>query len=620
MTALWLLAAVAAAPPSAPSIDDFALRDGKGQTHRLGDWRDRRAVVVVFLSVDCPLAKLYAPRLRDLASKYRTQVAFAAVSPCRQDAPADLARFATVHEIPFPVLKDVGGVIAGRFDAQRSPEAFVLDGRRRIVYRGRIDDQYGVGIQKPRATTHELAAALDAVLAGRPVAVPVTPAPGCPLPRARVGAAGGAVTYCREVAPILRRRCQACHRAGQSAPFALTNYRQAAGWAAALREVVEDGRMPPWGADPRHGRFANDPSLTAREKQTLSRWIDGGCPEGDPRDLPPEPRFPDGWTIPGPDLVLQMPTPFRVPAEGVIEYQHVRIDPGFTQDRWVRAAEIRPGNPAVVHHCNVFLQPPGRDDPEDLSEAGKLGSYCLTMTAPGTPPMALPDGMAKRIPAGWKIVFVLHYQAVGSAQTDLTRLGLTFAEPTSVKQEVATKLMYDPRLRIPPRARGHAVSQTWEAKRDVLLLSFFPHMHLRGRSFRYELIHPDGREEILLDVPRYDFNWQHRYVLAEPLRLPRGSRLRTTAMYDNSSDNPANPDPDSEVRAGTQSWEEMYNGYFDVALADEDLTAPTPWPARAWGAAKEVCRPGVALLACLAGGLFLARRRIAKALGEAGEG
>jgi hypothetical protein len=422
------------------------------------------------------------------------------------------------------------------------------------------------------------------------------------------------VTYSRDVAPIIQDRCQACHRPGRSGPFAFMNYRQVSKRAKGIRQAVESRRMPPWGADPKHGKFANDPSLSESEKKTLFAWIDAGCPEGDPADLPPPRKFAEDWSIPGPDLVVSMPEPFTVPAEGVLEYQNVRVDPGFTEDRWVRAAEIMPGNPAVVHHCNVFLQPPGIDDPEDLREAGKLGSYCLTMTAPGTPPMILPDGMAKRIPAGWRIVFVLHYQAIGSVQKDQTRLGLTFADPKTVRQEVATKLMWEKDLRIPPREANYAVSQTWQVGRDVLLLSLFPHAHLRGKSFRYELIRPDGSEEILLDVPRYDFNWQHRYVLAEPLRLGKGSRLRVTAVYDNSAGNPSNPDPDKEVRTGTQSWEEMFNGYFDVALADEDLTAPPPWYGRAWEAVARVCRPGVALVACVIGGLYLGRRRLAKAL------
>ncbi len=620
MSPLYLPLLVALSPavalPPAQRIEDFSLRDAKGQAHRLADLRDARLVVVVFLGVDCPMAKLYAPRLVELSRTYGSRgVRFLAIAPNRQDTPADLARYARTHTLPFPLLRDVGQVIADRFAARRSPEAFILDHDRRIRYRGRIDDQYGVGVQKPAASRRDLAEALEELLARKPVSVPETTAPGCPISRAHRTSRGDTVTYCRDVAPLLQKRCQACHRRGQSAPFTLTSYQDAAGWARAMLEVIDEGRMPPWGASPRHGTFANDPSLTPREKELLSRWVEAGCPEGEAKDLPAPARFPEGWSIPGPDLVLSMPEPFTVPAEGVIEYQYVRVDPGFREDRWVKAAEILPGNKAVVHHCNVFLQPPGLDNPEDLREAGKLGSYCLTMTAPGTPPLILPDGMAKRIPAGWKIVFVLHYQAVGSVQKDQTRLALTFADPKAVKQEVATRLMYDLDLRIPPRTAGHTVSQTWEVKRDVLLLSFFPHMHLRGKAFRYDLIHPDGRAECLLEVPRYDFNWQHRYVLAEPRRLVAGSRLRSTAVFDNSPDNPANPDPAAEVRAGTQSWEEMFNGYFDVALADEDLTRPVPWYVPVWETAKGVCRPGMTLLVCLAGGLYLGRRRIGRALG-----
>jgi hypothetical protein len=364
------------------------------------------------------------------------------------------------------------------------------------------------------------------------------------------------------------------------------------------------------GADPRHGKFANDPSLTPAEKETLLSWIAAGCPEGNRADLPAPAHFSEGWTIPGPDLVVSMPEPYTVPAEGVIEYVHISVDPGFHEDRWVKAAEIMPGNKAVVHHCNIFLQPPGHEDPADLGEVGKLGSFCLTMTAPGTPPMTLPDGMAKRIPAGWRIVFVMHYQVIGSVQTDQTRLALTFADPATVKQEVATKLMFDRTLRIPPHAAHHQVSETWAVRRDLLLLSFFPHMHLRGKSFRYELIHPDGSEEILLDVPRYDFNWQHRYLLARPRRIVAGSQIRCTAVYDNSADNPANPDPGAEVRAGTQSWDEMFNGYFDVALADEDRTAPGSWQDWAWGLVVPVGQPRVAVLVVLFAMPYLCRRRI----------
>jgi hypothetical protein len=220
--------------------------------------------------------------------------------------------------------------------------------------------------------------------------------------------------------------------------------------------------------------------------------------------------------------------------------------------------------------------------------------------------------MAKRIPAGWRLLFVLHYTPIGSVQTDQTSIGLKFADPRTVRKEVATKLMYDLNLSIPPREANHLVAQTWQMNEDVLLLSLFPHMHLRGKSFRYEALYANGDVEVLLDVPRYDFNWQHSYTLDEPKRLPAGTRLRCTAVYDNSAGNLANPDPSATVHTGTQSWEEMFNGYFDVVLADQDLTAPVPWHTTLWTQIRPVFRPGVCLLAVLAGGLFLTRRRFAR--------
>jgi hypothetical protein len=413
------------------------------------------------------------------------------------------------------------------------------------------------------------------------------------------------VTWARDVAPIVQRRCQVCHRAGQVAPFELNSYRDASSRSEMIAEVIESARMPPWGADPRYGHFSNDPSLSNPEKNTLLRWIEAGCPEGKPGDVPPPAAHPTGWTIGEPDLVVPLPEEFHVPASGVVEYQYFTVDPGFRVDRWVTAAEIRAGNRKVVHHCNVFLEPPGNTE---IHEQGKLGSYCLAAMAQGTPPMILPDGMAKRIPAGWKLVFVMHYTPNGTEQTDRTSIALRFAEPAAVRKEAATKLMFEPDLQIPPGEANYPVQQTWRLNEDVLLLALFPHMHLRGKSFRYEAIYPDGTEEILLDVPRFDFNWQPRYALAEPKRLPAGTLLRCSATFDNSRANPANPDASQWVRTGTQSWEEMFNGYFDVALADQDLTRGEPWRNGLQQRLRQVPVLGWKMLAFLIGGIYLARQ------------
>jgi peroxiredoxin len=592
----------------APSIEDFALPDAAGVTHHLIDWRERKLLVVAFLSADCPLTKLYAPRLAEMQREFEARgVGFVGIFPNGCDSPAALARFGEAHRIAFPLLKDDGGRVADRFGATRTPEVFLLDAGRTVRFRGRIDDQYDTGTHRAKATRRDLAEAIEELLAGKPVSVPSTAASGCLIARLAREPASRTVTYCRDVAPLLQNRCMTCHRSGQIAPFALTSYRSAAGRAETLREVLEAGRMPPWHADSKFGHFANDPRMPDGEKQLVYDWLDAGCPEGDPADLPPPRTFPDGWTIPGPDLVVAMPQPFSVPAQGVVEYQFIEVDPGFREDKWVRAAEVRPGNRKVVHHCTIFLKPP--QSPEPVAQ-GALGSYCFIPWAPGTGPVLLPEGMAKLVPAGWHFLFVMHYTPVGSEQTDQTSLALTLAASDSVRKEVATKIMMDENLCIPPRVADHQVEQTWQINRPVLLLSLFPHMHLRGKSFRYDVTYPDGSDEVLLEVPRYDFAWQHRYDLAEPKRLPAGSLLRCTAVYDNSADNPANPDPDATVHAGLQSWDEMFNGYFDVALADEDRTALWPRTVRVIG---DVFRPArsaviVGLLALAEGWLFLRRR------------
>jgi peroxiredoxin len=594
--------------PVGSPVADFTLRDHRGAERKLSDWSDRKLIVVAFLGVDCPLAKLYARRLNEIAERFGPRgVAILGINSNQHDQIRDIARFARAHEVAFPLLKDADNRIADLFGATRTPEVFLLDTQRKVRYRGRVDDQYGVGLHRATVTRRDLVLAIEELLAGKDVSIATTPAPGCFIDRLDRTAGKGRITYNRDVAPILHNHCVICHRRGEIAPFSLTSYKQTIGWAETIREVIAEGRMPPWHANPRHGKFLNDPRLSDADRKLINEWVDGGCPEGRPEDLPALPAHREGWNIPEPDVVLSLPEPFTVPADGVVEYQYIEVDPGFTKDRWVKAAEIRPGNRAVVHHCTVFLKPPGIDEPR---AAGKLGSHCLAATAPGTPPLLLPDGMAKRIPAGSRLLFVMHYTPIGTVQTDRTSIGLVFADPKEVRKEVATHLLYDDDLLIPPRAAGHRVEKTWQAPADILLLAMFPHMHLRGKSFRYEAEYPDGETEVLLDVPAYDFTWQHRYVLEEPKRLPAGTVIRCVAIYDNSTANLANPDPDKEVRAGTQSWDEMFNGYFEWCLADEDLTK-----ARSPGEAfhrllRTLTRPIVlfSMLGCV--GLLFACRRV----------
>ncbi|HEX3869804.1 MAG TPA: hypothetical protein VHV77_05185, partial [Pirellulales bacterium] len=414
--------------------------------------------------------------------------------------------------------------------------------------------------------THDLQRALDEFLDGQPVSIPETIASGCLITRHQQASSDQRVTYAQHIAPILQRHCVECHQPGRSGPMSLTDCDDVVGWAAMIDEVVEQGRMPPWHADRQFGVFANDPSLEAREKELLHQWIAEGCPRGDTATKE-QLATPGGgeWAIGKPDVIVSMPHVFNVPATGIVEYQYFTVDPGFTEDQWVSAVEIRPSNRRVVHHCNIFLCPPGMSD---VAAAGDLGSVCLAAMAAGTRPTFLPTGMAKKIPAGWQIRFVVHYVSDGTEQTDRTQLGLRLADRDSVTREVATRLMVDYDLRIPPGDDNYRVEHSATCERDSLLLAMFPHMHLRGKSFTYEAEYPDGHRETLLSVPRWDFDWQHRYELAEPKMLPAGTVLRCIATYDNSSANPANPDPTVWVRTGERSDDEMFNAYYDVAPVD----------------------------------------------------
>jgi peroxiredoxin len=609
MQALWAPLLLLSATPgqvAAPRLEDVDLRDVSAAVRRLDEWHDRKLLAVIFLGVECPLAKLYGPRLADLQREFGPRgVAFVAVDSNAHDAVEDLARFSREHGLTFPFLKDPGNQLADRFGATRTAEAYLLDESRTVRYHGRIDDQDGPGVHRVKPRRRDLAEAIEDLLGGRPVSRPEVPAPGCLIDRVRRAPGLGEVTYCRHVAPILYRHCASCHRPGQIGPFSLLTYRDAADWAETIREVLQERRMPPWHADPRYGHFANDPSLSAAERQLLDTWLAHGTPEGDPAELPAPPRFPSAWGIPEPDLVVSIPEPFTVPAQGVVAYQYFEVDPGFREDRWVRAAEIRPSNRAVVHHCNVFLKPPGAPG---IAAVGMLESQCLAVAAPGTPPLVLPDGMAKLVPAGWHILFQIHYTPAGSVQTDQTSLGLVFANPQQVKREVAMRILTAPDLCIPPHAADHRVERSHRFTEDVLLLALFPHMHLRGKAFRYEALYPDGQAETLLEVPRYDFNWQHRYELAEAKRLPAGTTLRCTAWYDNSADNPANPDPEATVREGEQVWDEMFRAHFEVALAAERLPGGAPGETL-YRAIRRIGQPVPALVIVTMCGAFLAVRR-----------
>jgi hypothetical protein len=513
------------------------------------------------LGTECPLANLYVPTLVELHKEYAGKgVRFYGVNANPQDSFVAVAAHARERDIPFPVLKDFDQTAAAALGAKRTPEAFVLDANRVIRYHGRIDDRYGLTYRREEARRKDLKVALDEVLAGKPVTVPETDVEGCVIGKPRESSVKGAVTYAKHVAPILQKRCQECHRPGQAAPFALLTYDDAAHWAETIREVIREERMPPWYADPRHGKFTNDRRLPREEVDTLLAWVKQGRPKGDDKDLPPPATFPEGWAIGKPDAVFSMKDEFKVPATGVLAYKRFVVDPGFKEDKWIKASEARPGNKAVVHHILVYAVAPGQE-PYDVDGT----AHTIAGWAPGEMAGAYPDGVAKRIPAGSRFVFEVHYTPNGTAQADRSSVGITFAKGPP-EYEVRTNILANMRLRIPAKKSLHREEFVYTFPEDVRILSFMPHMHLRGTSARYTATFPDGRKEVLLSVPDYDFNWQSIYRFAEPVQVPKGTKLSWVGTWDNSADNPRNPDPAQAVKWGLQTWDEMHNGWMEVMV------------------------------------------------------
>ena len=550
----------------ASQIRSFQLKDARGASHSLDDLKGRKLVVVAFLGTECPLASLYATRLAQLHEEYEPRgVGFLAINANAQDSLNDIAVYALKYKLQFPVLKDPTGRVTDHFGATRTPETFVLDEQRNVRYRGRIDDQYGVGSRRNAPTRHDLKEALDELLAGKDVSVPQTESTGCVIGTPRPAKSNATVTYSNQIARLFQKRCIECHRDGQIAPFSLTEYESAAGWAETIGEVVEDNRMPPWHADKRYGEFENDRRLSDEEKELIQQWVRDGAPQGNPAEAPEPQTFMTGWQLSRePDQIIQVgETPFTIPAEGAVQYQYFLVDPGFKEDKWIEAAQVMPGNPAVVHHILVFAQPPGKST---VGEGIDLRGY-LVGFVPGLAPKPFPTGMAKRIPANSHLLFQVHYNPIGTEQTDLSKLGLIYADPSKITHEVVTTSALQTMLKIAPNDENHRVdARSPMAPVDVMLLSMMPHMHSRGKSFRYEAVYPSGKKETLLNVPRYDFNWQTSYLLERPKTFPRGTFVHCIARYDNSDENPHNPDPSATVVWGPQAWDEMMIGYFDVAM------------------------------------------------------
>ena len=397
-----------------------------------------------------------------------------------------------------------------------------------------------------------------------------------------------AITFNKQVLPVLQKRCQGCHRPGEAAPFSMLTYRDARPWAKAMKEAVLTKKMPPWFADPAYGHFSNDRRLPPEEVNTLVSWVDQGAAEGDPKDAPKPLEFTEGWTIGKPDVVFEMPVEYIVPAKGTIEYTYFLLPKVFSEDKWIEKIEVRPGARSVVHHAVLVARPPGskwhkemapgvpwippkpKDDGKPEPDTGE-GSFRLgdiemaSVYVPGGVAYQTAPGQARLIKAGSDLIFQMHYTASGKQTGDRSQVGIIFAKEPPRERVVNTFIM-NHRFRIPPGAPDQVVDARVTVHQEATLLNFFPHMHLRGKSFEYKVTYPDGKTETLFKMPKYDLNWQLTYQLEQPLKLPKGTVLTAIAHYDNSPNNPYNPNPNAEVFWGDQSWDEMLAGFVDFAI------------------------------------------------------
>jgi peroxiredoxin len=552
------------------SLGSFQLTDYQGREWSDSELIGQKGTAIVFLGTQCPLAKQYSKRIAAMDSEFRDRgIRFIAIDSNTQDSLAEMAAHARRFDLRIPFLKDPNQHVADLCGATRTPEVCLLDAERVVRYRGRIDDQFGIGYAKEEPTKTELRDAMESILKGEPVAVVSSAAPGCLIGRSIKRSAESAsepesVTYSEHIAPILQARCVACHREGDIGPMDLNSYDDASAWADMIVEVTQDRRMPPWHANPEYGHFSNDRRLNERELQLIAQWARNGTPRGNSASEPAQLTFTEGWLLPEkPSIVVPMADkPAKIPSQGEVQYQYYVTDLKNDSELWFRGMEVVPGNREVVHHILVFAREKGSRRRELGGERSFLAGY-----VPGTRAEMMPAGYAKRIPPNSQLIFQVHYTPNGAPQQDLSKVGFVVADPATITHEVITSSAVNPRFRIPPGdADYRTTAMLPERLPECELLAMSPHMHVRGKSFRYTLVNPDKSREILLDVPRYDFNWQTEYRLAAKKILPKGARIYCEAVFDNSEENLNNPNPKAWVTWGDQTYEEMMIGYFHYAV------------------------------------------------------
>lgn len=545
-------------------IPDVAFIDLAGKSHRLSD--SRKGTVIIMTSATCPVSKRYASSVAELNKEIASQgLTLLLVNPLASEKPEEIKAQLSAAGLTTTYVHDKEKSFGGTLQARTTTEVFLLDAARTLVYRGAFDDQYGINYNLDAPAHRYLRDAIAAFLRGEKPTIQATAAPGCELdlPEKSAVQTTTAVSYHRDVARILQQNCVTCHRDGGVAPFALDDLEEVQDRAKTIRRVVTEGTMPPWFAgiekDAATNPWANDCSLSPRDKADLLAWIDSkDRPVGNPTEAPLKRSYPSEWNIGKPDLVVQLSKAYDIKATGFMPYAHDVVETELTEDRWVQSYEILPSARDVVHHVIVRVHEKGSE--VRRADEGSEGYWAAYV--PGNGANVYPEGFARKIPAGAKVSFQIHYTPSGVAKKERLKMGLVFAKQPPT-YEVRTAPLANKRLAIPPGAPRHIEIHSQRVPFDMPVTGFMPHMHTRGVAFKYEVTYPDGKNEVLLDIPRYDFNWQLRYELKQPKLIPQGSTLKITAVFDNSTENKANPDPTKLVRWGSQTVDEMMIGYIE---------------------------------------------------------
>lgn len=563
-----LLLSLSLTSQAALKVDNFVLIDHQGKAHELFYHRDDKAVVIVAQGNGCQIVRSNLEDLNTLRNDYSEQgVEILMLNANLQDTRAAIAKEAKEWGADFPILKDRTQIIAKSLNINRTGEVLVIDPKKwEVVYRGPLSDRVDYERQKDKASKHYVRDALDALIAGKEVALSQVNSPGCIINYEQQD--GTAISYADTIVPILKENCVACHVQGGIAPWAMSEYNMIKGFAPMMREVVRTKRMPPWHADPEIGHWRNEVGMSDQDTQTLIAWIEAGAPRGDGEDpLKQIPPLDNKWTLGEPDLIVDIPA-FEIPASGTVDYQFPNVPNPYDKDVWVVAAEVIPGDPKAVHHIlagSSEKQPEGR-----LSEI--FENFIITY-APGNEASKMPEGTGVFVPKGGVYQFQMHYTPYGKKTIDRSKIGLHFSDtpPANFYRE---QVIVNFELAIPPQAEQHEEKAYFLFDKDADIHALFPHSHYRGVSSTFEVHYSDGKVETILSVPNYDFNWQRTYQFTKPKRVPAGSRMVHRTIYNNSSKNRGNPAPEQTVYWGLQSEEEMLYGSVGFSWVDETTDKP----------------------------------------------